>query len=125
MLKANISMLRTLEQSLKEALEAVLKLLEQDSSKEIPLLSLTIDTLCSIPGIELLTAATIVAEIGDFSSFSKPAKLVAYFGIDPSVNKSGQFEGTENKMSKRGSRFLRKVLFATALANIRKNPMAR
>ena len=120
MLKANISMIRTLEQSLKEALEAVHKLLVQDSSKEMPLLSLAIDTLCSIPGIELLTAATIVAEIGVFSSFSKPGKLVAYFGIDPSVNMSGQFEGTKNKMSKRGSRFLRRVLFTTALANIRK-----
>ena len=35
-------------------------------------LALTIDILCSIPRIGLLTAATIVAEIGDFSAFSKP-----------------------------------------------------
>ncbi len=45
---------------------------------------------------------------------------MAFFGIDPSVKQSGQFEGTQNKMSKRGSRLLRRVLFTTALANVRK-----
>lgn len=53
-------------------------------------------------------------------NFSNPDKLVAFFGIDPSVKQSGQFEGTQNKMSKRGSRLLRRVLFTTALANVRK-----
>jgi transposase len=120
MLTANISMIKTLTQSLEGALEAIHKLLEQDSAKNMPALSLTIELLCSIPGIGLLTAATIVAEVGDFSAFLKPGKLVAYFGIDPSVKQSGQFEGTENKMSKRGSRLLRRVIFTTALANVRK-----
>ena len=119
-LKANISMIKTLMQSLDEALEAIHKLLEQDSKKEMPMLSFTIDILCSIPGIGLLTAATIVGEVGDFSAFSKADKLVTFSGIDPSINQSGQFEGTKSKMSKRGSRFLRRVLFTSALANIRK-----
>ena len=66
-----------------------------------------------------ISAVTILAEIGDFSAFSKPGKLVAYFGIDPSVMQSGEFTGTQNKMSKRGSRLLRRVLFTIALANIR------
>lgn len=120
MLKANIAMIKTLMQSLDAAVEAIHELLAKDASKDMPVLSLTIELLCSIPGIGLLTAATIVAEIGDFSAFSKPDKLVAYFGIDPSVRQSGQFEGTENKMSKRGPRLLRRVIFTTALANVRK-----
>ena len=120
MLKANIAMIKTLMQSLDEAVEAIHELLDKDASKDMPVLSLTIELLCSIPGIGLLTAATIVAEIGDFSAFPKPDKLVAYFGIDPSVTQSGQFKGTENKMSKRGSRLLRRVVFTTALANVRK-----
>ncbi|MGI6102754.1 MAG: IS110 family transposase [Bacillota bacterium] len=120
MLKANISMIKTLMQSLDEALEAIYRLLEQDSKKDMPILSFTIDILCSIPGIGLLTAATVVAEVGDFSAFSKPDKLVAFSGIDPSINQSGQFEGTKSKMSKRGSRLLRRVLFTSALANVRK-----
>ena len=64
MLKANISMIKTLMQSLDEALEAIYRLLEQDSKKDLPVLSFTIDILCSISGIGLLTAATGVAEVG-------------------------------------------------------------
>ncbi len=39
--------------------------------------------------------------------------------LTPSVNQSGEFTGTRNKMSKRGSRLLRRVIFTTALANVR------
>jgi len=120
MLKANIAMLKTLKQSMDDALKAIYELLEQDSKRDMPLLFLSIELLCSIPGIGLLTAATIISEIGDFSAFSKPGKLAAYFGIDPSVKQSGQFKGTQNKMSKRGSNLLRRVIFTSALANIRK-----
>lgn len=120
MLKANISMIKSLSQSLNEALETIHKLLEYDSMKITPALSWAIEILCTIPGISVLSAATIVAEVGDFAAFSKPGKLVAYCGIDPSIKQSGQFEGTENKMSKRGSRLLRRAIFTVALTNIRR-----
>jgi hypothetical protein len=120
MLEVNISMVKSLSQSLEKVLTAILELLEADAKKDLPVLYMTIALLCSIPGIGLITAAAILGEIGDFSAFSKPDKLVAFFGIDPSVKQSGQFEGTQNKMSKRGSRLLRRVLFTTALANVRK-----
>lgn len=120
MLDVYISMITSLSESLKKVLAAIHALLAADASKNLPVLSMTIALLCSIPGIGLITAATILGEIGDFSAFSKPDKLVAYFGIDPSVKQSGQFVGTQNKMSKRGSRLLRRVLFTTALASIRK-----
>ncbi len=119
-LKVNISMIRSLSQSLERVLEAIIELLTSDSNKDLPVLSMSIDLLCSIPGIGLLTSATILSEVGNFSAFSKPGKLVAFFGIDPSVKQSGQFQGTENKMSKRGSRLLRKVLYTTALTSVGK-----
>ncbi len=120
MLEIYISMVKSLSEALKKVLATIYELLTADASKDLPVLSMTIELLCSIPGIGLITAVTILAEIGDFPAFSKPDKLVAYFGIDPSVKQSGQFEGTQNKMSKRGSRLLRRVLFTTALANVRK-----
>ncbi len=120
MLDVNISMVKSLSKSLEKVLAAILELLAADAGKDLPVLSMTIALLCSIPGIGLITAATVLAEIGDFSVFSNPGKLVAFFGIDPSVRQSGQFEGNRNKMSKRGSRLLRRVLFTTALANVRK-----
>lgn len=119
MLGVYISMIKTLEESLEKVLKAIRLLIAEDMAKDMPVLSLTLELLKSLPGIGLLTAATILAEIGDFSAFSKPGKLVAYFGIDPSVMQSGEFTGTRNKMSKRGSRLLRRVLFTMALANIR------
>ncbi|SNX53889.1 IS110 family transposase [Thermoanaerobacterium sp. RBIITD] len=75
--------------------------------------------LDSIPGVGFLSAVTLMCEIGDFSAFSKPKQLFAYFGVDPSVNESGHFKGTDNKMSKRGSKIARRVLYAIALASVR------
>ena len=119
MLTVYISMVKNLQDSLTKILKAIHQLIDDDLSKDVPVISPTLELLQSIPGIGFLTAATIIAEIGDFSAFSKPKKLVAYFGIDPSVMQSGEFTGTRNKMSKRGSRLLRRVLYTTALANIR------
>jgi len=118
-LKVNISMVRTLQDAQKDILDTINEIILADSLEDNPVLAPIINLLCSIPGIGILTAATILAEVGDFSAFSSPNKLVAFFGIDPSVNQSGEFTGTRNKMSKRGSRLLRRVIFTTALANIR------
>lgn len=75
--------------------------------------------LDGIPGIAFISAVTLIAEIGDIDAFKKPKQLVAFFGIDPSVNQSGKFNGTKNKMSKRGTRIGRKVLYAVVLTSIR------
>lgn len=114
MLDIYISMVKNLQENLDKVLKAIYQLIA-----DMPMMSLAIELLQSIPGIGLLTAATIIAEIGDFNAFTKPGKLVAYFGIDPSVMQSGEFKGTRNKMSKRGPKLLRRVLFTVALANIR------
>ena len=118
-LEVYISMIKTLEENLDKVLKAIHLLIAEDMAKDLPILAFTLELLQSLPGVGLLTAATIIAEIGDFSAFLKPGKLVAYFGIDPSVMQSGEFTGSRNKMSKRGSRLLRRVLFTAALANIR------
>jgi len=80
-----------------------------------------IELLTSIPGIGELTAITLVAEIGDINGFIKPKHLVAFFGIDSSVNESGNFKGNQNKISKRGTRIGRRALYTVALASIRKS----
>lgn len=71
--------------------------------------------ITTIPGIGSVTGATILGEIGDVSRFSTPAKLVAYSGIDASVKQSGESASSNNRMSKRGSPYLRKALFQAAL----------
>jgi len=72
----------------------------------------------TIPGAGFLSAVTVVCEIGDFSVFTSPKQLVAYFGIDPSVKQSGNFTGTNVKMSKRGSAVARRAIFTIAVVSI-------
>ncbi len=89
-------------------------------SKEFPAKARrNIELLDEIPGIGFLTAATLIAEIGDFSLFNSPKALTAFFGLDPSVNQSGKFNGDRNKISKRGTRIGRRILFTIAMASIR------
>ena len=70
--------------------------------------------LHTIPGIGIIGAATILAEIGDISRFKNSSALVAFAGIDPTVRQSGEFKSTHNHMSKRGSPYLRHAIFLAA-----------
>lgn len=70
--------------------------------------------ITTIPGVGTVTGATILGEIGDISRFENPSQLVAFAGYDPSVFESGNFKGTKNHISKRGSRYLRWALFIAA-----------
>jgi transposase len=72
----------------------------------------------SIKGAGFLSAVSLMCEIGDFSAFNSPKQLFAYFGLDPAVKQSGNFNGTNVKMSKRGSRIARRVIHTIALVSI-------
>lgn len=74
----------------------------------------------SYRGAGFLSAVSLMGEIGDFSAFHAPKQLFAYFGLDPAVKQSGNFEGTKVKMSKRGSRIARRVIHTMALVSISK-----
>ncbi len=67
--------------------------------------------ILSIPGINYRMGAMIIAEIGDFSRFNSPDKVLAYSGLSPSTYQSGKFESSHSHMEKRGSRYLRYALF--------------
>jgi len=70
--------------------------------------------ILTIPGIGFLNGAMILGEIGDISRFTNPSKLLAYAGLDPAVNQSGQFNAKSTRMSKRGSKLLRYALINAA-----------
>jgi transposase len=108
-------------ESLNNQIELILKEIENVShSNDISSkFKQNILLLMSVPGVGFVSAVTILTEIGDFEGFLKPKQLVAYFGIDPSVNESGKFKSDKDKMSKRGTRFGRRALYAVALASIR------
>ena len=63
--------------------------------------------IMTIPGIGPINGGMILGEIGDINRFSKPRKLLAFAGLDPSVYQSGNFSAKKTRMSKRGSSALR------------------
>jgi transposase len=71
-------------------------------------------TLLTIPGIGYSTAASILAEIGDFSNFETPDKILAFAGMSPSTYQSGQLTNCYAHMEKRGSKYLRFALYNAA-----------
>lgn len=79
--------------------------------------------ITTIPGIGEIFGASILAEIGDINRFKSAKKLVAYAGLDATVNQSGQFTGTRTKISKRGSPYLRRALWSAANVARRFNPI--
>lgn len=95
-------------QALKECLQHVSETLANN-----------VKLISSLPGIGFVTAVSIIAEIGDFEAFSKPKQLVAFFGLDPSVNESGKFRGDRVRMSKRGTRIGRRALYNLALQSVK------
>lgn len=70
--------------------------------------------ITTIPGIGLQMGAMILAEVGNFSNFDSPDKVLAYAGLSPSTYQSGQLKNCYPHMEKRGSRYLRYALFNAA-----------
>ena len=70
--------------------------------------------ITSIPGIGCRMGAMILAEVGDFSRFDSPDKLLAYAGMSPSTYQSGQLKNCYPHMEKRGSWYLRYALYNAA-----------
>ena len=67
--------------------------------------------ITTIPGIGTRMGAMILAEVGDFSNFDSPDKILAYAGLSPSTYQSGQLTNCYSHMEKRGSRYLRYAIF--------------
>jgi transposase len=59
--------------------------------------------LMTVPGVNLIAAATFLAAVGDIARFRGSSKLVAYLGLDPRVRQSGEQPARSGSISKRGS----------------------
>ena len=66
--------------------------------------------LMSVPGVNVQTAATFMASVGDISRFSSPRKLVSYLGLDPRVRQSGNGPARHGRISKAGASETRHML---------------
>ncbi|SFD26249.1 Transposase [Clostridium uliginosum] len=115
-IRANISLINAINLEIKSLLESINNLIDSDELNSN--IKENISLLKTIPGIGILTAITLVAEIGDFRRFKTSKHLVAFLGIDPSINESGNFKGSRNSLSKRGSSIGRRAIYTAALSSI-------
>ena len=88
-----------------------------DLAKDLP----NYELLLTIPGISNNLAARIIAEIGDISRFPRAKSLVAYAGIDPNVYQSGENDGLHLRITKKGNKELRCLLYLAIQNNVQGN----
>ena len=103
-------------------------------NKEIVRLEQYLDELCeqdermavylSVPGIGLITASVLCAELGDMSQFSNERKLFSFTGLTPQEHSSGEREH-KGHISRQGGARLRHALVEAAWAAVRKSPEIR
>ena len=74
----------------------------------------------SIPGIGVISCASIISEFGDISKFSNPSKMLSFAGLEPGINQSG-IMASNGRMVKRGSGYLRYSLMNVAMTVIKFN----
>jgi len=101
-LKHTIHLIRILDTEIEEIESEITAIMDELQSP-----------ITTIPGIGYRMGAMILAEIGDFSRFASPDKILAYAGLSPSTYQSGQLSmnGAYSHMEKRGSKYLRYALF--------------
>lgn len=75
--------------------------------------------LMSVPGVNVIVAASFLAAIGDIHRFKSPGKLVGYLGLDPRVYQSGSAAATHGRISKQGSVRARHALVEACWSAVR------
>ena len=101
-LRHTIRLIRELDKEIEEVEAEIFSILDTLQSP-----------ITTIPGMGPRMGAMILAEVGDFSRFDSPDKLLAYAGLSPSTYQSGKLNatGAYAHMEKRGSRYLRFAIF--------------
>ena len=110
-LKKRILFLNTLEKEIKNEI--------MSSVKEHKELMIDIENICTIPGVSVLTAATVIGETNGFELIRSKKQLTSYAGLDVKEKLSGTSVKGKPTISKRGNRYLRSCLHLPALSTIK------
>ena len=74
-----------------------------------------VEALMALRGVSLITAMTVLAELGDITRFDSPSQLMAYLGLVPSEHSSGG-NRRQGGITKTGNSHVRRVLVEAAWA---------
>lgn len=110
-IKKRIALLKEQDLEIKKEIELCLK--------NAPSITQPLAILCSIPGVGMLTAATVLAETNGFEHVRNRRQLASYAGLDVREKQSGTSVKGKSRISKRGNRYLRKAMHMPALTALR------
>lgn len=110
-MKKRLALLATQHKQILMELKAIVSSHEQ--------LKQTVQTICSIPGVGVLTAVTVLAETNGFELIRNKRQLTSYAGLDIKEKQSGISVHGKPRISKKGNKYLRKAVHMPALAAIR------
>jgi len=117
-LQQDAALLIQVQEQIKETTEVLMGLCKDRMKKDIEILT-------SIKGIGEATAINFLIEMGgDISLYKDDKKLIAAAGLDPSTYQSGKYEGS-SRISKRGNRHLRRVIWLMAKTVVFSNDLFR
>lgn len=105
-------------------IEKQVKEIETEIKKTIkakPQIDNKIKKVCTIKGVGLTTAATIIAETDGFNLFQNQKQLVSYAGYDVIEKQSGTSVRGKSKISKKGNKHIRRALHFPALQAVIRN----
>jgi len=94
-------------------LDGEIALVEQALAEQV-LASEEMRRLLTLPGVNFVTAAAVMAAIGEIDRFATSRHLVSYLGLDPRVRQSGLEPARHGRISKQGPGEARHVLVEAA-----------
>ena len=100
-------------------LEKQIEMTEQELEKQLKETGFY-ESLTSIQGIGIVSAATFVGEVGDINRFDSYEQIRRYAGLNLVENSSGKHKG-KTTISKRGRILLRSILYRMAFTMVSKN----
>jgi transposase len=113
-----VDQLALTERQIDQAERAIGEVVQRDSFHEM------YEILTSFPGVALVTAATVIAEVGDFRCFTHPKAIGRFAGLNPRVYASGGKQRIGH-IAKTGSPHLRWILQQAAWTAIRTDENVR
>jgi len=117
-LKQDASLLLYVQEQIKETTKALTSLCTDRMKKDIEILT-------STKGIGKTMALNFVVEMGgDITLYKNDKSLIAASGLDPTTYESGQYKG-QSKLTKRGNRHLRRVIWLMATRVVFSNDLFR
>jgi transposase len=112
------SLLLHVQEQIEEITKAMMSLSGEQMKRDAEIIT-------SMNGIGDKTAMSFLIELGgDIRAFANDKKLIAAAGLDPTVHESGKYKG-QSKISKRGNRHLRRVIWLMATKVIISNETFR